>query len=41
MPFNTGRLLEYEYAATLSIYTHALEADELAAAKIWNDAMTR
>ena len=25
--------------ATLSIYSHALEADELAAAKIWNDAM--
>jgi integrase len=24
---------------TLSIYAHALEADELAAAKIWNDAM--
>jgi hypothetical protein len=25
---------------TLSIYSHALEADELAASKIWNDAMT-
>ena len=24
---------------TLSIYAHALEADELAAAKIWDDAM--
>ncbi len=24
---------------TLSIYAHALEADEVAAAKIWNDAM--
>jgi hypothetical protein len=23
----------------LSIYAHALEADELAAAKIWDDAM--
>jgi hypothetical protein len=25
--------------STLSIYAHALEADELAAAKIWDDAM--
>jgi hypothetical protein len=25
---------------TVSIYAHALEADELAAAKIWDDAMT-
>jgi hypothetical protein len=24
---------------TLSIYAHALEADEVAAAKIWHDAM--
>ena len=24
---------------TISIYSHALEVDELAAAKIWNDAM--
>ncbi len=24
---------------TLSIYAHAIEADELAAAKIWDDAM--
>jgi hypothetical protein len=24
---------------TLSIYTHALEVDELAAAKVWEDAM--
>lgn len=24
---------------TLAIYAHALEADELAAAKIWDDAM--
>jgi hypothetical protein len=26
---------------TLSIYAHALEADELAAAKIWDDALAR
>ena len=25
---------------TLSIYSHALEADEAAASKIWNDAMS-
>jgi len=25
---------------TLGIYAHALEVDELGAAKLWNDAMT-
>ena len=36
-----GKPLGYANAnLTLSIHAHALEADELAAAKIWDDAMT-
>ncbi len=38
-PLLTKRLGHANANITLSIYAHALEADELAAAKIWDDAM--
>jgi integrase len=41
IPTVAKRLGHANANVTLSIYAHALEADELAAAKIWNDAMTR
>jgi integrase len=39
IPTVAKRLGHANANVTLSIYAHALEADELAAAKIWNDAM--
>jgi integrase len=39
IPTVAKRLGHANANVTLSIYSHALEADELAAAKIWNDAM--
>ena len=39
IPTDSKRLGHANPNITLSIYAHALEADELAAAKIWDDAM--
>ena len=39
LPTVSKRLGHASPNITLSIYAHALEADELAASKIWNDAM--
>ena len=39
IPAVAKRLGHANANVTLSIYAHALEADELAAAKIWDDAM--
>lgn len=39
LPVVAKRLGHASPNITLSIYSHALEADEVAAAKIWNDAM--
>ena len=39
IPTVAKRLGHANPSITLSIYAHALEADELAAAKIWDDAM--
>jgi site-specific recombinase XerC len=39
IPTVAKRLGHANANVTLSIYAHAIEADELAAAKIWNDAM--
>ena len=39
IPTVAKRLGHANAHVTLSIYSHALEADELAAAKIWDDAM--
>jgi hypothetical protein len=39
IPTVAKRLGHANANVTLSIYAHALEADELAAAKIWDDAM--
>ncbi len=39
LPTVAKRLGHANANVTLSIYAHALEADELAAAKIWDDTM--
>ena len=39
IPTVAKRLGHANANVTLSIYAHALEADELAAAKVWDDAM--
>ena len=39
IPAVAKRLGHKNANVTLSIYSHAIEADELAAAKVWNDAM--
>jgi hypothetical protein len=40
-PGSPKRLGHANANITLSIYAHALEADELAAAKIWDDSMAK
>ncbi len=40
LPTVSKRLGHSSPTVTLQIYSHALEADEVAAAKIWNDAMS-
>jgi integrase len=39
IPTVAKRLGHANANVTLQIYSHALEADELAAAKVWDDAM--